>query len=134
MKRTLLFALVAALMMAAACSEPLDEAAEEATSLSEGAETPKKSHWGNKIEDPYSVSNMRLAYKELMKHPGNTLSKAGVSETDIQPTHLHLKFIPKNEEEWRILKLDTILDVVPIPFTTATRNAPTGNRHTSIRS
>ena len=116
MKRVFSFALAAALMMAAACSEPLNEVAEEATPQNEGAETPKKSHWGNKIEDPYSVSNMRLAYKELMKHPDNTLSKAGVSETDIQPTHLHLKFIPKNEEEWRILKLDTILDVVPIPF------------------
>lgn len=67
-------------MMADACSEPLNEVAEEATPQNEGTETPKKSHSGNKINDPYSVSNMRLAYKELMKLHGNTLWKVGQTE------------------------------------------------------
>lgn len=119
MKKYLLFALVAALMMVAACSEPLDEAAEnEGTSALEAtAAVAAKSHWGNKIEDPYSVSNMRLAYKELMKNSGSTLSKAGVVEDDIAPTHLYLKFIPKTFEELRLLDKDTILNVVPVPLT-----------------
>ncbi|MBR4327854.1 MAG: hypothetical protein IKP73_20240 [Bacteroidales bacterium] len=118
MKKFKFFVFVAALMTAVACSEPLNEVAEEEDSNTSEVATiaTTKSHWGNKIEDPYSVSNMRLAYKELMKNSGSTLSKAGVVEEDIAPTHLHLKFIPKNEEEWRILKKDTILDVVPIPF------------------
>lgn len=116
MKKFLIISFVALLMLAAACSEPLDEAAEELSPQNEGAETPKMSHWGNKIEDPYSVTNMRLAFKELKKNSESGLSKAGVTEAQIVPTHLHLKFIPKNEEEWRILKQDTVLDVVPIPF------------------
>ena len=116
MKQIKFLAFVAVLMMAAACSEPLNEAAEELSPQNEGAETPKMSHWGNKSEDPYSVSNMRLAFKELMKTSEGSLSKAGVTEAQIVPTHLHLKFIPKNEEEMDLLRLDTILDVVPIPF------------------
>lgn len=116
MKRIMFLAFVAVLMMAAACSEPLNEAAEELSPQNEGAETPKMSHWGNKIEDPYSVSNMRLAFKELMKSSEGSLSKAGVTEAQIVPTHLHLKFIPKNEKELDLLEADSVLAVVPIPF------------------
>lgn len=107
----------AAALMFAACNEPLNEAAENLEKDSNESESVStKSHWGNKINDPYTVSNMRLAFKELMKKKNNSLSKAGVNEQQIEPTHLHLKFIPKNESEWRLLKMDTILNVVPVPF------------------
>ena len=106
----------AAALLFAACNEPLNDAAEVEKDSNESEKVSTKSHWGNKIEDPYTVANMRLAFKELMKKGNNSLSKAGVSEQQIEPTHLHLKFIPKNDEEWRILKKDTILNVVPIPF------------------
>ena len=116
MKKFKFLAFVAVIMMIAACSEPLDEAAECTPPSNDGAETPKMFHWGNKMEDPYSVSNMRLAFKELMKNSESSLSKAGIAETQIVPTHLHLKFIPKNDEELDLLEADSVLDVVPIPF------------------
>ena len=112
-----ILSVAAAALMFAACNEPLNDAVENLEKDSNESESVStKSHWGNKIEDPYTVTNMRLAFKELMKKENNSLSKAGVNEQQIEPTHLHLKFIPKNEEEWRILKKDTILNVVPVPF------------------
>ena len=108
---------VAATMFLAACNESLNEATEVEKDSNESnvEQISNKSHWGNKIEDPYTVDHMRLAFKELMKK-NNSLSKAGVSVEQIEPTHLHLKFIPKNEEEYDLLEKDTILNVVPIPF------------------
>jgi hypothetical protein len=100
-----IMSIAAAALMFAACNEPLNDAAEVEKDSNEPEKVSTKSHWGNKIEDPYTVTNMRLAFKELMKKGNNSLSKAGVSEQQIEPTHLHLKFIPKNDEEWRILKM-----------------------------
>ena len=117
MKRVKILALAAATLFAAACNEPLDEAAEEAATPQNEETATTKSHWGNKIDDPYSVANMRLACKELEKSPESSLSKAGVTEAQIETTHLYLKFIPKTFEELRMLEADTILNVVPVPLT-----------------
>lgn len=74
------------------------------------------SYWGHKIDDPYSVTNMRRAYDVLLSDKESSLSKSGVSKDIIMPTHLYLKFIPKNHEEWKTLVLDSVLDVVPFPL------------------
>ncbi len=103
-------------LMFAACNEPLNEAVGVGIDSNESEKKSTKSHWGNRIENPYTVTNMRLAFKELMKKENNSLSKLGISEQQIKTTHLHLKFIPKTYEELDLLDADTILNAVPVPF------------------
>ena len=86
-------ALAAALMMAAACSEPLNEAAEEATPQNE--ETPAaqasivtdgETVLGRELENPYSLEYMRKALAELKK---NNLSKSNLN-IDISANYLYV--------------------------------------------
>jgi len=58
---------------------------------------------GLQLEDPYSLKNMKQAYANLKA--GN----ADVADLDIQPTHTYSRYLPKNEEEWGILKTDTTI-------------------------
>lgn len=65
---------------------------------------------GKQLDDPYALKNMKQAYSNL---------KSANSETPdivIQPTHKYLRFLPKNEEEWEILKSDTSLVLYDYPL------------------
>lgn len=55
---------------------------------------------GKKITNPYSLKIMQQAFDEL----GGTRSGG-----NLQPTHLYLKFSPKNVEQLRLLESDTSL-------------------------
>ena len=58
---------------------------------------------GRQLKDPYSLKNMKQAYANLKA--GNT----DVADFDIEPTHAYSRYLPKNEEEWGILKSDTTI-------------------------
>lgn len=119
MKRVKLFALAAATLFAAACSEPLDEAAEveapqnrivEATDNIVPDEGPIV--LGDKLPNPYSMDNMRKAIKELQSRG---LSKSTLS-TDIKPTHYYMRFKPKNEAEVDAVEADTTVFYYSFPL------------------
>lgn len=55
---------------------------------------------GDKLENPYSVANMRAAYDVLRP----TLFEAGIDEDDITTTHFYVRFQPDNEEELQLIK------------------------------
>lgn len=65
---------------------------------------------GKKLENPYSVTNMKKAWESLKK--SSKVSKSG----DIETTHLYVKFSPKSEEELGILKRDSTLVLYDIPL------------------
>jgi len=65
---------------------------------------------GNKLENPYSVLNMKKAWESLSKN--SKVSKSG----DIKTTHLYIKFKPKTEEELDLLKRDSTLILYDIPL------------------
>ena len=69
---------------------------------------------GKKLENPYSLKNMRKALKELKQ--AGFKSSVNMAEQDLQPTHLYVKFIPKNEEELDLLKVDTTLILYDYPL------------------
>jgi hypothetical protein len=80
---------------------------------------------GKKLQNPYSVTNMKKALNNLKstsKKIAATTSgsvKATMSndfEIDIKPTHLYIKFIPKNEEELSILQNDSTLILYSYPL------------------
>lgn len=66
---------------------------------------------GEKLENPYSVKNMRKALHNLQ-----ATTRAGIDGMDIQPTHLYVKFKPKNDEELSILKADSALILYSYPL------------------
>lgn len=65
---------------------------------------------GKKLENPYSVTNMRKAWESLQ-------AKFKVSkEGEIKATHLYVKFKPKDEDELFILKADSTLVLYDVPL------------------
>jgi hypothetical protein len=71
---------------------------------------------GKKLENPYSVTNMKKALNNLKSTSKKTAAttsgsvKATMSndiEIAIIPTHLYVKFIPKNDKELSILESDS---------------------------
>lgn len=103
--------LMAIVMLSSACSEDVGDP--NGVVVDPDRQEQGASHWGNKEPIPYSVDNMRLALQELQ---ANRLSKSSISVDDIQATHIYVKFIPKDDEELMLLKSDSVLDVVPIPY------------------
>ena len=80
---------------------------------------------GKKLQNPYSVSTMKKALSNLktasIKAASTTSGsvKATMSndfEIDIEPTHLYVKFIPKNEEELSIIQSDSTLILYSYPL------------------
>ena len=68
---------------------------------------------GEQLENPYSVENMQRALKELNN---SGLKSASIEEATIQPTHLYIKFIPKNDDELDVLKSDSTLCLYDYPL------------------
>ena len=62
---------------------------------------------GKKINDPYSIENMRKAYANIA---GNNL------KSELAPNKLYLRFLPKNEDELALLKSDTTLILYDFPL------------------
>lgn len=80
---------------------------------------------GKKLQNPYSVTTMKKALSNLktasIKAASTTSGsvKATMSndfEIDIEPTHLYVKFIPKNEEELSIIQSDSTLILYSYPL------------------
>lgn len=65
---------------------------------------------GKKIEDPYKIDNMRKAYRKLYA------ADSTIPKMEIQPTHKYLRFLPKNEAEYEILRKDTCIDLFSHPL------------------
>ncbi|MEC7770592.1 MAG: hypothetical protein VX798_05370 [Bacteroidota bacterium] len=65
---------------------------------------------GKKLENPYSVANMRKAWESLKEK--SKVSKDG----EIETTHIYVRFKPKTEEELSTLKTDSTLALYDIPL------------------
>lgn len=68
---------------------------------------------GKKLENPYSVENMKKALQNL-KNSSTTARNAEAIE--IKPTHLYIRFLPKTEEELSIIKADSMLILYEYPL------------------
>ncbi|MDY6024748.1 hypothetical protein [Bergeyella zoohelcum] len=68
---------------------------------------------GSKLENPYSVENMKKAFDELQR---NDQIPNNISENFIRTSHLYIKFIPKSEDEISKLKVDSTLVLYPFPL------------------
>ena len=77
----------------------------------ESGETVGKFILGEKLENPYSVDNMKKAYASLSPD-----TRAEVGGLEIEPTHLYVRFSPATIEELDLLKLDSTLHLYPYPL------------------
>jgi len=75
----------------------------------------KKMVLGKKLENPYSVENMRKALKNLQKS-SSTAGKGLRDDFEITTTHLYIRFKPKDEEELTLLQKDTTLILFDHPM------------------
>ncbi len=65
---------------------------------------------GDKYESPLLLKNMQRAADTLSKRSG--LRSAVI----LKPTHLYVRFLPKDSAEYEQIVADTILDVTPYPL------------------
>lgn len=65
---------------------------------------------GEKLENPYSVENMQKAYHNLKK------KKSDFPEMVIEATHLYIRFLPENQEEYDKLLWDSIIEIYDHPL------------------
>src|SRR3972149_4808790 len=65
---------------------------------------------GEKINDPFAIHNMQKANSNL-KSAGTD-----VPEEDVEPNKVYLRFLPKNEDEWQILKTDSNIVLYDYPL------------------
>lgn len=115
-KRLFLVASIALLLVSCQNELPIDLVQPDFTQIAEQQEEFVPSdgmiQLGRKLENPYSLENMRKALDLLP-----TESRSGFSAEDIQPTHLYVKFKPKNVDELdAMLWSDSSLDFYDHPL------------------
>lgn len=66
---------------------------------------------GGKLQNPFSVTNMKLAYAKLLEISGN----GSVNKIDIRPTHSYVRFLPADELALDKLIGDTSLRLTDYP-------------------
>ena len=66
---------------------------------------------GHRLENPYSVENMRKALEKL-----SPKTRAGITDMDIQTTHYYVKFHPRSSEELDLLAQDSTIIWYDIPL------------------
>ena len=69
---------------------------------------------GKRLENPYSVSNMKKALANLRKSEQS--AKMAADDFEITATHLYVKFTPKNEQELDVLMVDSTLVLYDYPL------------------
>lgn len=68
-----------------------------------------------RLENPYSVTNMKKALESLKNKTSKGPDNA-YAAVNIRPTHLYVKFIPRNEAELSAVKRDTLIELYEHPL------------------
>lgn len=63
----------------------------------------ENSNGAKKLENPYTVENMRIALENIKKNSNNKQ----LSNLEIVTSHYYIKFMPETEEQESIIKRDT---------------------------
>ncbi len=114
MKTKLLFLVLLTLGVFASCKKDLLEDKNQNSSANTapqalifgGSNLPAEGlmELGAKLKNPYSVTNMQIAYDEL-----KSLFPDSTAVLEIRATHKYVKFLPQNQEEYQLL--EAIVDI-----------------------
>ena len=69
---------------------------------------------GDKLENPYSVENMKKAYESLKG--STTLKSATIDTFEVVANTLYIRFLPKDSSDLRILWADTTIELFDFPL------------------
>lgn len=72
----------------------------------------EKDQLGEKLENPFSISNMRKALDSL-KLKNNQYRN---TDFEVETTHLYIRFKPKDEQELNVLEADSTLVLYSFPL------------------
>lgn len=101
-------AFIIAITFMAGCAK--DEIATDQSLIKADNSTKTGFKLGNKLENAYSVANMKRAY-DALKEEGK-ISKP----ITINTTHLYIKLTPKDSAEMNCILEDTVLELFPYPL------------------
>jgi hypothetical protein len=68
---------------------------------------------GKQLENPYLLSNMNMAYSNITNASNARITR---DSSPVRVTHLYLRFLPKDWDEYDVLKSDTTLKLYQIPL------------------
>ena len=68
---------------------------------------------GKQLENPYTLSNMNKAYSNIVS---SSSARTTSDSSPVHVTHLYLRFLPKDWQEYDLLKSDTVLKLYQIPL------------------
>jgi hypothetical protein len=111
-KLNLLFGVILLTAITSCSNEP---------NLSETESQSKREDWiklGKKLENPYSIKNMRLALQNLKaKKASSTSREAPIdADFDVEPNYLYVEFQPQTEAEEAVLKQDSSVVLFDYPL------------------
>lgn len=117
--RLLILTLIGIMMYS--CQNEIEDTPQSELTLSEelASESDGQIVLGEKLENPYSVKNMRLALKSLkakqQKSSKSYLAKTLNDDLDIQTTDYYVKFWVENDEQKSLLLADSLnLSIIPL--------------------
>lgn len=88
---------------------------QDATNTSEQSKG-EKVVLGKKLENPYTVANMKRAYAELKREYAEKEGGDSLEEINIYTTNLYVRFLPNDIDEYNILAFDTTLEIFNFPL------------------
>ena len=97
---------MAALAITVACTdEPIPVQSVEQQPVGPNVQVDGMMRLGPQLANPYALGNMQQAYANI------TGAKA-----QLQPTHLYVRFLPRDEYELQVLRRDTTLELFDFPL------------------
>jgi len=69
----------------------------------------------SRLENPYSLAKMKKALKSLEQKDGRS-SDNPYAAIDFEETHYYIKFSPKNQRQFDVVKNDTLIEVYRYPL------------------
>lgn len=83
------------------------------TSQTQQTEPEEKIVLGKQLENPYTIENMGLAYNNIVS---NSTARINSGTSPVRVTHYYVRFLPKDWDEYTVLKSDTLLKLYQIPL------------------
>lgn len=109
-------AVLLSLLLFIQCQNELNEELEAQVPLpSEQLTNPNFDSDYPRLENPYSLDNMKKALKNLKQKDGSS-SGNPYAAIDIEETHYYIKFSPKNQRQFDAVKNDSLLEVYRYPL------------------
>ena len=112
MKKITLISIIATVFWGLSCKNNQDmniTVEKNVFSTRMGDNPDKEMRLGKKLENPYTIENMKKAYEDLKK-------KGITKNTDIHANYLYIRFLPENIEDYRLIHHNKEIELYDHPL------------------